>query len=77
MALDAIAFPRGADPGSVPAEKVAALGFAVGPGLLVLWIAMLGFLSRYRLTRERHREIRRLLDARKVTPASERVRAPS
>jgi Na+/melibiose symporter-like transporter len=69
IALDAIAFPRGADPGSVPPEKVAALGFAVGPGLVALYVVMLWFLARYRITRERHAEILRELERRRAMRA--------
>jgi Na+/melibiose symporter-like transporter len=69
IALDAIAFPRGAAPGSVPAEKVAALGLAVGPGLVALYLLTLFFLSRYRITRERHREILDELDRRRERAA--------
>jgi Na+/melibiose symporter-like transporter len=70
IALDAIAFPRGADPGAVPADKVAALGFAVGPGLVLLYLVMLAFLARYRITRERHAEILRELEGRRATTAA-------
>ena len=69
IALDAIAFPRGAAPGSVPAEQVAALGLAVGPGLVTLYLLTLFFLSRYRITRERHREILGELDRRRERAA--------
>ncbi len=71
IALDAIGFPRGADPGAVPADKVAALGFAVGPGLVLLYVVMLWFLARYRITRERHGEILAELERARVTTASQ------
>jgi Na+/melibiose symporter-like transporter len=57
IALDLIAFPRGAATGAVPAEKITQLGMAVGPGLMVFYLLTLIFMSRYRMTRERHREI--------------------
>jgi len=57
LALDAIAFPTQAEPGSIPAEKVDALGFAVGPVLMGLYVLSMVFLRRYRLTRARHEEI--------------------
>ena len=57
-----IDFPRGAAPGSIAPGKVAALGLAVGPGLLALYFVTLSFLSRYPITRERHREILDALD---------------
>jgi Na+/melibiose symporter-like transporter len=65
IALDAIAFPRGADPGSVPAEKVHALGLAVGPGLMILFLITLIFVSRYRITRESHRRVLADLERRR------------
>jgi Na+/melibiose symporter-like transporter len=57
MALDLIHFPTQAQPGNVPPEKVFMLGLAVGPGLLLFYLLMLYFVSRYRITRERHQEI--------------------
>ncbi|MFQ5699780.1 MAG: MFS transporter [Myxococcota bacterium] len=57
IALDVIAFPRLADPGSVAPEKLFQLGFAVGPGMMVLFVLLVFFLSRYGITRERHRQI--------------------
>jgi Na+/melibiose symporter-like transporter len=59
IALDLIAFPRAAADGvlpTVPPEKVFSLGLVIGPGLMVLWLSSLIFLSRYRITRERHAE---------------------
>ncbi len=57
VALDVIDFPQGAQPGTVPPDKVFQLGLVVGPGLVVLYLLGLLFLSQYRLTRERHRTI--------------------
>ena len=57
MALDMIAFPTGVAPSTVPPDKVLKLGLIVGPGLTVLYILSLIFVSQYRLTRERHRTI--------------------
>jgi Na+/melibiose symporter-like transporter len=62
ITLDLIDFPRGAEPGSIAPEKVAALGLAVGPGLLALYFVTLSFLARYPITRARHREILDALD---------------
>ncbi len=64
IALDAIAFPRGAEVGEVSADKIVKLGLAVGPGLMFCYVLTLIFLSRYRMTRERHREILEALDRR-------------
>ena len=56
------------DATSIPPEKIFLLGAAVGPGMLVLYVCTLYLLSRYRITRERHREILAELEARKATP---------
>ena len=69
VALDVIAFPKLAAPGTVPAEKVYGLGVAVGPGLMVLYVLTLVFLSRYSITRERHEQILAELERRKAEPA--------
>jgi GPH family glycoside/pentoside/hexuronide:cation symporter len=65
VALDLIAFPRGADAGPVTPDKVRALGLAVGPGLMAFYMLTLFFMTRYRLTRERHREVSAALEARR------------
>jgi Na+/melibiose symporter-like transporter len=64
LALDLIAFPRGVAVEAVPADKVFLLGLAVGPGMMVLFLLTLIFLSRYSITRETHAEIRAALAAR-------------
>lgn len=66
IALDAIAFPRQVEGVQVPAEKVFALGLAVGPGLMLLYLGTLFFLSRYELTRDRHMEILDQLEERRA-----------
>ncbi len=65
IALDMIHFPSGAEPGTIPPDKIFNLGLVVGPGLMVLSILSLIFFSRYRLTRERHREILTALEHRR------------
>lgn len=65
--LDAIGFPRGAEAaavGAVPDEQVMLLGLLQGPGLVLFYLGSLVFLARYRITRERYREIRAELSAR-------------
>ena len=57
IALDWIAFPRGAEVGAIAQGKLVALGLAVGPGLLFFYFLTLFFLSRYRMTRTEHRAI--------------------
>jgi Na+/melibiose symporter-like transporter len=66
IALDVIAFPKGAAAGGVPPEKVFALGLVVGPGLVLLYVGTLYFLSRYRVTRERHAQILAALASRRA-----------
>jgi Na+/melibiose symporter-like transporter len=70
VALDLIAFPTGAQPGTVPGEKLSSLGIAVGPGLLTLYLLLLFFLSRYRITRAQHQETLDELDRRRRGPAA-------
>jgi Na+/melibiose symporter-like transporter len=57
VALDIIDFPTMADPATIAPDKVFNLGLAVGPGMMVLYLVTLIFLSRYRITRERHGEV--------------------
>ena len=69
IALDVIAFPKGAGPGTVAADKVFALGLAVGPGLLGFYFLLLFFLTRYGITRAGHREtLARLAERQATTP---------
>jgi Na+/melibiose symporter-like transporter len=64
IALDVIAFPKMADPGTVPPDKLFKLGLVVGPGLMLLFLLNLIFLARYRITRQDHQEILAELDRR-------------
>jgi Na+/melibiose symporter-like transporter len=64
IALHLIDFPVRADPGTVPQEKVDLLGWAVGPGLMLLYAIAFVFLRRYRITRARHLEILAELERR-------------
>ena len=70
VALDLIQFPARAEPGTVPADTVFKLGLAVGPGLMILYLLTLYFVSRYRITRERHAEILSELERRRVSAAT-------
>ena len=67
----ALAFPRSAAPGEVAPEIVRQLGIVAGLVLPVFYALALWFLSRYRLTRERHAEIQAALQAARAaeTPA--------
>jgi Na+/melibiose symporter-like transporter len=73
IALDIIAFPKLAEPGAVPPEKLFQLGLAVGPGMMVLFLMTLVFFSRYRVTRERHREILAALAERQLAQDGDTV----
>ena len=46
-------------------SQVFALGLAVGPGLMALYLCALVFLSRYHMTRVRHLEILTELERRR------------
>ena len=69
VALQAIGFPGGAEAsavGSVSTETVVRLGLAQGPGMMLLYLASLVFVSRYAISRARYAEIRRELEARRA-----------
>lgn len=57
IALDLIAFPRGAAPEDVAVESVNRLAIVAGPLLTVLFVFVLIILRRYPLTAERYQEI--------------------
>jgi len=65
IALDVIAFPKQAAPGTVPEDKLFMLGLAVGPCMFLLYLLTLVFLRQYRITRARHEEIIAELDRRR------------
>ncbi len=74
-----ISFPRGASPESVDPATVRMLGVIAGIGLPLLFLFPFSMISRYRITREAHAEIRRQLDERhRATNGVEHVpaRAP-
>ena len=52
--LSAIAFPEGAGPSSVSEDTLWALGAGYAPSLLVLWLAGLYCISRYKIDRAEH-----------------------
>jgi len=70
IALDVIAFPTHAAPGTVTDEKRFLLGLAVGPCMLVLYLLSLVFLRRYRITRTRYAEILEELERRERAAAA-------
>lgn len=56
VALDVIAFPRGAEPGTVDADTVWNLGFIYGPVLMGFYLLALASIGFYRITRVGHNE---------------------
>jgi Na+/melibiose symporter-like transporter len=63
--LELIDFPARAAPGTVPVSTVNALAILYGPGLTVIAVVAIAFLSRYRIDRARHEEIMRVLVERR------------
>jgi len=64
IALQLIAFPARAVPGTVPQSQVDLLGWAVG-GMVVLHVVGLYFMWRYPITRTQHQEIVATLERRR------------
>jgi Na+/melibiose symporter-like transporter len=54
LLLNAIGFPRGAQPGSVAPEVVRNLGLVYAPTFMVLFLLMLACVSAYRISRASH-----------------------
>ena len=64
-----IAFPTQAEPEAVPPETIRRLGLVVGIAIPLLYLIPITLITRYRLTEERHAEIRAALDARALGSA--------
>ena len=62
-----VSFPRGASPESVNPDTVKMLGVIAGIALPLLYLLPFSLISRYKITRESHAEIRRQLDERHRT----------
>jgi len=79
LIITSIAFPTGLEPGEVPGDAILRLGVVVGVAVPALYAIPIAMITRYRITRERHAEIRRLLDARRTEAASDEpeVEAPA
>jgi Na+/melibiose symporter-like transporter len=58
-----VSFPRGAAPSSVDPHLVRLLGAIAGIALPLLYLFPFSLISRYRITRAAHADIRRQLDA--------------
>lgn len=66
LGIDLIGFPPQAMPGSVPAERLVALGVFYGPGIAILAAMSLVVLARYRLDRGAHEAIAAALASRRA-----------
>jgi Na+/melibiose symporter-like transporter len=55
--LTLIAFPTETAVGDVPPDIVAKLGLIYGPVVFVIWMGVILSISRYRISRSRHREM--------------------
>ena len=64
IAIDVIAFPAGAEPGTVPQETLTQLGLLDGPISVIPALIAIYFYSRYDITRQVHAETRLALNAR-------------
>lgn len=71
-----IAFPTGIAPAEVPADAIRRLGLVVGIAVPLLNLIPIGLITRYRITRARHAEIRSALAARHRDEAAEPAVAP-
>jgi Na+/melibiose symporter-like transporter len=74
IAIDVIAFPKGAKPGQIPEEVLFKLGIVDGPLAAIPGLIAIFFYARYRINKQRHAEIQRELAARRkpadTAPAS-------
>ncbi len=61
VTLDLVRFPKQLEVTAVPAGSVDALGYVVGPGIMLLFVISALFLLRYQMSRSGHREILRSL----------------
>ena len=55
--LSLIAFPTETAVGEVPEEIITKLGLIYGPLVFAIWMGVIVFISRYRISRSRHQEI--------------------
>ncbi len=69
VAIDVIAFPVGAEPGTVDSGTLFNLGLVDGPLAVIPGVIAIFFYLRYRLTRARHAEIQAELAARREVAA--------
>ena len=70
LAMDLIAFPVGARPGTVEPDVLVQFGVVAGPLTVLPALVSIVFYARYGIDEARHQEIRRALDHRSTEPAS-------
>lgn len=70
IVLDLIAFPKGARAGTVPPDTIWWLGMVEGPIVYATSLTGVLFYLRYRITRERHAQIRAELAARSAAASA-------
>ena len=66
LILDLIALPRGVAPADVAPDTIMRLGLVVGVCVPLLHVIPISLITRYKITRRAHAEIRRALDARRA-----------
>lgn len=67
--LGIVGLPARAVPADVPAEIITRLGLIVGICVPLLYLIPIGLITRYKITRETHADIRRALDQRRGAAA--------
>jgi Na+/melibiose symporter-like transporter len=73
LIITLIAFPTNVAPADVPADAILRLGIVVGVAVPLLYLIPIGMVTRYRITRARHAEIKAVLDARRLEHSEPRA----
>ncbi len=66
LLLDLIDLPRGVVPAEIPQETITRLGWVVGIFVPLLYLIPVSLITRYKITRAAHAEIRAALDQRRA-----------
>jgi GPH family glycoside/pentoside/hexuronide:cation symporter len=66
LIITLIGFPTNVEPADVPADAIVRLGVVVGVALPLLYLIPISLISRYRITRAKHAEIKAALEARRL-----------
>jgi Na+/melibiose symporter-like transporter len=69
LIITMIAFPTHVAPADVPADAILRLGIVVGVAVPLLYLIPISLITRYRITRARHAEIRAAIEARRLEHA--------